>query len=82
MTPATTRKPVCGARRPSGTSPCVLDPFHRGGHVNKAGEGWPRVGPVYCARCRGEAVSPVPGGHQEAPAGPGVTAWVCSPNCR
>ncbi len=80
MTPATTRKPVCGARRP-GKSVCSLDPFHRGGHVDESGEGWPRVGPVYCARCGKEAVSPVAVGHFGATAGPGVSVWACSPNC-
>lgn len=81
MAPATTRKPVCGARRPGCESPCDLAPFHGGGHVNALGEGWPRVGPVFCSRCGREAVSPVMVGHQEAGTGAGITTWVCSPSC-
>lgn len=81
MTPATTMRPTCGALRRAQASPCKLDPFHPNNHTNALGEDWPRMGPIFCTRCKREAANPALVSHQEVASGPGYAVWACSPTC-
>lgn len=58
----------------------MLDPSHRNNHANALGEDWPRVGPIYCTRCKREATSPALVSYREVASGPGYSAWACSPS--